>query len=41
MTDRIGNFVVLALARRRLAGNRTLLMKKQLPLRIGKFRSNH
>ncbi len=41
MTDQIGFFVVLPLARRRLAGNTTLSMQKQLPGRIGKFRSNH
>lgn len=41
MTDRFGIFVVLPLARPKLAGNTTLSMQKQLPGRIGKHRSKH
>jgi hypothetical protein len=41
MTDRIGNFVVLPLTCQTLAGNTTLSMQKQLPGRIGKYRSKH
>ena len=41
MTDRIGVFVVLPQARRFAAGNKTLSMQKQLPGRIGKYRSKH
>lgn len=41
MTDRIGVFVVLALALCDSAGNTTFPLKKQLPGRIGKLRSKH
>jgi len=41
MTDQNPLFVVLPLACLRVAGNKTLMKKKQLPQRIGKLRSKH